>query len=84
MGSIKIPVWSGNIDNEKWIQANQLSNFYEVIEIGVGKKKRPVVSDADIITFDGEYELKIVEKQFCMEMEENNCIASQGGYSSAH
>ena len=68
---------SSTLSSTLLIQATQLSNFYELIEIGVGKKKRPVVSDTDIVTFDGEHELKIVEKQCCIEMEENNCIASQ-------
>ena len=77
----KIQVWSGPVEDGKWIQATQLSNFCDVREMGMGKKKGPVISDAAIVKFDGELGMEIVEKKMCRE--EKSCMASQGRHSGA-
>ena len=45
------------------------------------KKKGPVTSDAAIMKLDGELEWKTTETK--VYQEEKNCMASQGGHSSA-
>merc|ERR1719491_2595385 len=61
----KIQVWSGSVEDGKWIQARQLSNFCDVREMGIGKKKGPVISDAAIVRFDGELDLEIIGTNMC-------------------